>query len=170
MVLHAVIPTKVLPAPHGNTMIPDLPRLNEIAFSMLKSAERETERERRYIPCTEHLTQALLLVGPNGCRGSEVDFERRCFNVSSKVVLVHQWISQRATSIAYTLCVFKAVVRTTSGTARYKSNALPRQNLVRLQTSVSWNVLPAPSFVLHRIPTSKNQRIDTRERERDSER
>jgi hypothetical protein len=27
MVQHAVIPTRVLPAPHGNTMIPDLARL-----------------------------------------------------------------------------------------------------------------------------------------------
>ena len=62
----AVIPTKVFPAPHGKTMIPERARLHERS----KEAKVLTNG---VIPISKHLAKTCLLIWTDHSRRLEVD-------------------------------------------------------------------------------------------------
>lgn len=85
----AVMPTRVLPAPHGRTMIPDRARLPSSAM-----ADEGKGSEGENVPVSKHLAETLFLIRTNGGRRFEINLERRIELIMSKVILLHHRIIQ----------------------------------------------------------------------------
>jgi len=64
----AVIPTNVLPAPHGSTMMPDRARLDNPSENNLERDEGDFDE-----PVAKHLAQTRFLIRPDNSSRFKVD-------------------------------------------------------------------------------------------------
>ena len=89
----AVMPTSVLPAPHGNTMMPERARLDADPRQLHGGAARQWPATPTREPCSgvapvaKHLAQRLFLVRPDQRRGPQVNVQVRVAAVVVEVVL-----------------------------------------------------------------------------------
>ena len=97
MVQAAVIPTSVLPAPQGNTMIPERARLREVVRTMKKLGNVWG------VPISKHLTETRLLIRTNDSSWFEVDIEISVDRIISKVVFFEHRVLQLVAALLHIL-------------------------------------------------------------------
>lgn len=95
MVHAAVIPTKVLPAPQGSTMIPDRARLWVTSEELQRDGGCATKAS---LPVPEHLAQTLLLIRSDDSGWLQVYVEICVDSIVVKVVFFKHRVIQLSTS------------------------------------------------------------------------
>lgn len=92
------MPTSVLPAPQGSTMIPERARLREVVRGMKKLGNV-------WVPISKHLTETRLLIRTNDSSRFEVDIKIGINRIISKVVFLEHGIFQLIAALLHILKV-----------------------------------------------------------------